>query len=57
MPKEALLDGGAHCHHLAKTTEPTMCGANAACCQITLTICYNLESSDTNATYPISSHL
>jgi len=57
VPKEALLDGGAHCHHLAKTTEPTMCGANAACCQITLTICYNLESSDTNATYPISSHL
>jgi len=27
---------GAHCHHLANTTKPSMCGGDAALCQITL---------------------
>jgi len=31
---------GAHWHHLANTTEPSMCGGDAALCQITLTTCY-----------------
>ena len=31
--------GGRWCH-LANTTEPFMCGSDAALCQITLTTCY-----------------
>jgi len=31
---------GAHWCHLANTTEPSMCGGDAALCQITLTTCY-----------------
>jgi len=31
---------GAHWRHLANTTEPPVCGGDAALCQITLTICY-----------------
>jgi len=31
---------GAHWHHLKNTTEPSMCGGDAALCQITLTTCY-----------------
>jgi len=31
---------GAHWSHLANTTEPSMCGGDAALCQITLTACY-----------------
>jgi len=38
-PKEALSGGCAHWCHLANTTEPPMCGGNAACCQISLTSC------------------
>jgi len=30
---------GAHWCHLANTTEPSMCGRDAALCQITLTTC------------------
>jgi len=30
---------GAHWHHLVNTTEPTMCGDDAALCQITLITC------------------
>ena len=29
----------AHWRHLANTTEPSVCGGDAACCQITLTTC------------------
>jgi len=32
--------GRAHWRHLAKMTEPSVCGSNAALCQITMTICY-----------------
>jgi len=32
----------AHWHNLANTIEPSMCGGDAACCQITLTTCYQL---------------
>ena len=31
---------GVHCRHLANTTEPSMCGGDAALCQITLTTCF-----------------
>ena len=34
-----VLDGGAHWRHLANTTEPSVCGGDAALCQITLTTC------------------
>jgi len=30
----------AHWRHLANTTEPSVCGGDAALCQITLTTCY-----------------
>jgi len=39
-PKEACIRWGAHWRHLANTTEPFVCGGDAACCQITLTTCY-----------------
>ena len=32
---------GSHWRHLKNTTEPTMCGGDAALCQITLTTCFN----------------
>ena len=38
-PRKLVLDG-VHWRHLANTTELSMCGGNAACCQITLTTCY-----------------
>ena len=31
---------GADWHHPANTTEPSMCGGDAALCQITLTACF-----------------
>ena len=37
--QEARIRWGAHRRHLANTTEPSMCGADAVCCQITLTTC------------------
>jgi len=46
-----LLSEGAHWRHLLSTIEPSMCGGDAAFCQISLTTCYstyrrtvNLES-------------
>ena len=39
-PRNHILDGGAHWHHLANTIEPSMHGNDAALCQITLTTCY-----------------
>jgi len=35
-----LLGGGAHWRHLLNTIKPSMCGGDAAFCQITLTTCY-----------------
>jgi len=35
----ALYIWGAHWCHLANTTEPSVCGGDAALCQITLTTC------------------
>jgi len=40
-----LSDGGAHWRRLANKTEPSVCGGDAAFCQITLTTCYLLSSS------------
>ena len=34
-----VLDGGAHWRHLVNTIEPSVCGGDAALCQITLTTC------------------
>ena len=34
-----VLNSGAHWHHLANTIEPSVCGGDAALCQITLSIC------------------
>jgi len=36
---------GAHWHHLANTTEASMCSGDAALCQITLTTCFIMCSS------------
>ena len=40
-PRKHVLGGvhSVHWRHLANTTEPLMCGGDAACCQITLTTC------------------
>jgi len=40
--KEARIRWGAYWCHLANTTEPSMCGDNAALRQITLTTCLNV---------------
>jgi len=41
-PRKHILDvdGGTHWHNLANTTEPFVCGGDAAFRQITLTTCY-----------------
>jgi len=40
-PRKRVLDVGADWRHLANTTESSMCGGEAALCQIiTLTTCY-----------------
>jgi len=41
-PSKHVLGGGAHWSHLANISEPSMCGGDAACCQITLTTCLQL---------------
>jgi len=35
-----ILYMGARWRHLANTAEPSVCGGDAALCQITLTTCY-----------------
>ena len=39
-PNEACISWGVQWRHLANTIEPSMCGSDAACCQISLTTCY-----------------
>jgi len=39
--RKHVLNGGAHWRHLADNTEPSMHSSDAACCQITLTTCFN----------------
>ena len=41
QPFLAFYIWGAHWRHLKNTTEPSVCGGDAALCQITLTICLN----------------
>jgi len=36
----AFCISGAHWRHLANTTEPSVCGGDAALRQVTLTTCY-----------------
>ena len=38
-PWKHALDRGGHRRHLANTVKPSVCGGDAACCQITLTAC------------------
>jgi len=38
-PRKHVLGGDAHWRHLKNTIEPSMCGGDAACCQITLATC------------------
>jgi len=38
-----LLDGGTHWCQLANTIEPSICGSDAALCQLTLTTCYTVD--------------
>ena len=40
QPFLAFYIWGAHWRHLKNTTEPSICGGDAAFCQITLTTCY-----------------
>ena len=40
QPFLAFYTWGAHWRHLKITTEPSMCGGDAALCQITLSTCY-----------------
>jgi len=35
--QESIIRWGAHRRHLANTIEWSMCGSDAACCQLTLT--------------------
>jgi len=42
QPFLAFYVWGSHCRHLANMTELSMCGRDAALCQITLTICLPL---------------
>jgi len=39
-PKEACVTWWAHWRHLVNTTEPSVCGSDAALCHITLTTYY-----------------
>ena len=38
-PRKHVLDRGAHLRQLENTTEPSVCGGDAALCQITLITC------------------
>jgi len=43
-PRKYVLGGNAHWSHLENTTELSMCGSDAACCQITLITCFRSYS-------------
>jgi len=47
---------GVHWRHLANTTEPSVCGGDAALCQITLTTClfHHYKPNLRDAPTPIS---
>jgi len=45
QPFWAFYIWGAHWRHLQNMTESSMCGSDAALCQITLTTCYYRPSS------------
>jgi len=42
LAKAACIRWRAHWRNLVNTTEPSMCGSDAACCQSTLTTCSEL---------------
>jgi len=39
-PGNHVWNGCGHWRHLANTTEPSICGSDAALCQITLATCH-----------------
>jgi len=45
QPFLAFYICGAHLHHSKNTIEPSMCGGDAALCQITLSTCCPVVSS------------
>ena len=45
QPFLAFYIWGAHWRHLKNMTEPSICGGDAALCQITLTTCHQLVSA------------
>jgi len=50
-----VLDGGAYCRNLANTIEPSVCGGDAALCQISL-ILVSLSCYSFRALLPTSAH-
>jgi len=46
----SLISWGALWRHMANTTEPSMCGGDAACCQITLATCLGCERAEKRRT-------
>jgi len=48
-PGNHVLDGGEHWRHLVNTTEPSVCGGDAACCQITFTTCLDRHRASTSS--------
>jgi len=44
-PRKHVLGEGAHWRNLTNTTEPSVCGGDAACYQITLTTCLMLMTT------------
>jgi len=54
-PSKHVLGGDIHWRNLANTIEPSMCGSNAACCQITLAACFlSIYFTNVSVTYEIA---
>jgi len=49
QPFLAFYIWGAQWRHLKNTTEPSMCGGDAALCEITLTTCLYLQTTQFNS--------
>jgi len=49
QPFLAFYIRGAHWRQLKNTTEPSMCGGDAALCQITLTTCFIAAAKNSTA--------
>ena len=47
-PRKYVLRAGAEWRHLLNSIAPSMCGSDAAFCQVTLTACYYVMWSELN---------